>query len=173
MLHKKTVKNMNNSNTCMRTSRQFDFMISIIRNLNNSLILSCEHEHENNGIQDKVTNVYSKLFIIVNTLLQGDDYSVPPLPNTEGQSDEWNLQNFLALGLAMNFVLMNEMNSCFEPRKMCERCYDDALNYWKLEADQRGIDLNVERRYVPVPYFNERNELVMMFKNAVVIKEEE
>ena len=60
---------MNNSNTCMRTGRQFDFMTSIIRNLNNSLILSCEHEHENNGIQDKVTNVYSKLFIIVNTLL--------------------------------------------------------------------------------------------------------
>ena len=79
---------MNNSNTCMGTGRQFDFMITIIRNLNNSLILSCEHENKNNGIQDKVTNVYSKLFIIVNTLLQGDDYSVPPLPNTEGQSDE-------------------------------------------------------------------------------------
>ena len=79
---------MDTSDTCMKKSQQFNYMISIIRNLNNSLILSCEHEKENNGIQDKVTNVYSKLFIIVNTLLQGDDYSVPPLPNTEGQSDE-------------------------------------------------------------------------------------
>ena len=164
---------MENSDNCMKKSQQFDFLISIIRNLNNSLILSCEQEHENNGIQDKVTNVYSKLFIIVNTLLQGDDYSVPLLPSTEGQGDGWNLRDFLALGLAMNFVLMNEINSYFDPRKMCERCYDDALNYWKIEADQRGIDLKVERRYVPIPYFNERNELVMMFKNANVVKEEE
>ena len=57
----------------------------------------------------------------------------------------------------MNFVLMNEMNSYFDPRKMCERCYDDALDYWKIDAYQRGIDLKIERIYLPVPCFNEHN----------------
>ena len=164
---------MDNTDTSTKTRKLFEFMISTIRNLNNSLILSCKHENENSGIQDKVTNVYSRLFIIVNTLLQGDDFNLPPLPSSEQPCGEWDFKNFLALGLSMNLVLMSQMNTYFDPRKMCGRCYDDALDYWTIEAYRRGINIKVKMIYVPVPNFNERNELVMMFKNAVVVKEEE
>ena len=79
---------MDNADTSTKTCKRFELMILTIRNLNNSLILSCEHENENSGIQDKITNVYSRLFIIVNTLLQVDDYNVPPLSSTERPSIE-------------------------------------------------------------------------------------
>ena len=112
---------MDNTDTSTKTRKRFEFMISTIRNLNNSLILSCKHENENSGIQDKVTNVYSRLFIIVNTLLQGDDFNLPPLPSSEQPCGEWDFKNFLALGLSMNLVLMSQMNTYFNARKMCER----------------------------------------------------
>ena len=164
---------MDNTDTSTKTRERFEFMILTIRNLNNSLILNCEHENKNSGIQDKVTNFYSRLFIIVNTLLQGDDYNVPSLPNSEQPCEEWDFKNFLALGLSMNLVLMSQMNKYFDPRKMCGRCYDDTLDYWSVEVDRRGINIKVKRIYVPVPYFNEINELVMMFKNTTVIEEDD
>ena len=99
-------------------------MIATNEYLNNTLILCCDHETDDIGILDRVTMVYTKLFVIMNTLLQGDVYDVPLLLKTDETNSDWSFHNYISLGIAQNIIIVYEMFRGLDPRTFYQRYYD-------------------------------------------------
>ena len=82
-------------------------MIATNEYLNNSLILCCGHETDDISILDRVTMVYTKLFLIISTHLEGEVYDVSPLPTIDEANNEWSFNNYISLGLAQNIITVH------------------------------------------------------------------
>ena len=79
-------------------------MIATNEYLNNALILCCGHETDDIGILDRVTMIFTKLLVIMNTLLQGDVYDVPSLPKNDEINTDWTFHNYISLGLEQKLL---------------------------------------------------------------------
>ena len=133
---------------------RYNFMIATNEYINNGLILCCGYESDEIGILDRVSMVYTKLFVIINTLLQHDVFDVPPLPTIDARNIDWKYHNYISLALAQNIITVYEMFNGLDPRTLCQRYYDEAIYYWTRNACHSHLDITGQRRYVPIPSFD-------------------
>lgn len=141
-----------------------DFMNSTNDNINYALILSCEHTNQQ-GVIDKINSVYYHLFLIVTTLLNEEDFDVPPIHTINTSDDKWGFQQYLALGLAQNILIMCEISDNYTPQEMCTNFYEEAIIYWTSRSYMEGLDIRQQKITEAVPSFNERNELMLTLPN--------
>ena len=144
---------------------RYNFMIATNEYINNALILCCGYESDEIGILDRVSMVYTKLFVIINTLLQHDVFDVPALPTIHARNIDWKYHNYISLALAQNIITVYEMFNGLDPRTLCQRYYDEAIYYWTRNACHSHLDIRGQRRYVPIPSFDNNRQLVLSYEH--------
>ena len=52
-----------------------------------------------------------------------------------------------------------------DPRTLCQRYYDEAIYYWTRNACHLHLDIMGQRRYVPIPSFDNNRQLVLSYEH--------
>ena len=97
--------------------------------------------------------------------MRDEDFDVPAIQTIHTREDNWFFQQYLALGLAQNILILCEISDNYTPQEICTHFYEDAIIYWTSRLYMEGLDIRPQKITEAVPSFNERNELILTLPN--------